>query len=150
MTMNITPKEFKIEKTKNRIKHNKLFIFLNGITRNSNDWILVEQELKKINFNSNKIFNTALKKPLNNSIFKSTSLLVNSIIFLFKPILTSKNLNKNILFYKIEILIFLLLAVKINNKIYSKPQLKSLLTINYTNSTRLFYKFLVSNTKTIF
>jgi hypothetical protein len=147
--MDLTTKKFKIEKTKNFIKHYNLFIFLNGINRNSNDWILIEQELKKINFNYYKIFNKTSKTTLNSSIFLNTSSLINSMTFLLKPT-EKKDINKNILFNRIEALIFSLLAVKINNKIYSKPQLKTLISFNYKNNKLLFYKFLISNTKTIF
>ena len=147
--MDLTTKKFKIEKTKNLIKHNNLFIFLNGINRNSNDWILIEQELKKINFNYYKIFNKTSKKTLNNSIFLNTSSLINSMTFLLKPLVAEQEINKDILLNKIETLIFSLLAVKVNNKIYSKTKLKNLVTLNYKNNKLLLYKFLISNTKVI-
>lgn len=147
--MDLTTKKFKIEKTKNLIKHNNLFIFLNGINRNSNDWILIEQELKKINFNYYKIFNKTSKKTLNNSIFLNTSSLINSMTFLLKPLVAEQEINKNILLNKIETLIFSLLAIKVNNKIYSKTKLKNLVTLNYKNNKLLLYKFLISNTKII-
>ena len=147
--MDLTTKKFKIEKTKNLIKHNNLFIFLNGINRNSNDWILIEQELKKINFNYYKIFNKTSKKTLNNSIFLNTSSLINSMTFLLKPLVAEQEINKDILLNKIETLIFSLLAVKVNNKIYSKTKLKNLVTLNYKNNRLLLYKFLISNTKVI-
>ena len=147
--MDLTTKKFKIEKTKNLIKHNNLFIFLNGINRNSNDWILIEQELKKINFNYYKIFNKTSKKTLNNSIFLNTSSLINSMTFLLKPLVAEQEINKNILLNKIETLIFSLLAIKVNNKIYSKTKLKNLVSLNYKNNKLLLYKFLISNTKVI-
>jgi hypothetical protein len=147
--MDLTTKKFKIEKTKNIIKHNNLFIFLNGINRNSNDWILIEQELKKINFNYYKIFNKTSKKTLNNSIFLNTSSLINSMTFLLKPLVAEQEVNKNMLLNKIETLIFSLLAIKVNNKIYSKTKLKNLVTLNYKNNKLLLYKFLISNTKVI-
>ena len=147
--MDLTTKKFKIEKTKNLIKHNNLFIFLNGINRNSNDWILIEQELKKINFNYYKIFNKTTKKTLNNSIFLNTSSLINSMTFLLKPLVAEQEINKNILLNKIETLIFALLAIKVNNKIYSKTKLKNLVSLNYKNNKLLLYKFLISNTKVI-
>lgn len=147
--MDLTTKKFKIEKTKNLIKHNNLFIFLNGINRNSNDWILIEQELKKINFNYYKIFNKTSKKTLNNSIFLNTSSLINSMTFLLKPLVAEQEINKDILLNKIETLIFSLLAIKVNNKIYSKTKLKNLVTLNYKNNRLLLYKFLISNTKVI-
>lgn len=147
--MELTTKNFKIEKTKNFIKHNNLFIFLNGINRNSSDWVLIEQELKKINFNYYKISNKTSKYALTNSILLNTSSLINSMTFLLKPIKTNKEINKNTL-YKFDTLFFSLLAIKINNKMYSKNQLQKLFTLNYKDNKLILYKFLISNTKIIF
>jgi hypothetical protein len=69
--------------------------------------------------------------------------------FLLKPLVAEQEINKNILLNKIETLIFSLLAIKVNNKIYSKTKLKNLVTLNYKNNKLLLYKFLISNTKVI-
>lgn len=148
--MDLTAKKFKIEKTKNIIKHNNMFIFLNGINRNSNDWVIAEQELKKVNFNYCRIFNKTSKKTFNNSIFSNTSSLINSITFLLKPLVTEQEIYKSILLNKVEALIFALLAIKVNNKIYSKTKLKNLVTLNYKSNKLLLYKFLIANKKIIF
>jgi hypothetical protein len=148
--MDFTAKQYKTEKTKNFIKQNNLFIFFNGVNRNSNEWVIIEQELKKVNFNSYKIFNKTSKTTLNNSIFLNTSSLVNSMTFLLKPLINTKEINKNIIVNKFETLIFALLAIKINNKIYTKSQIKNLLTLNYKDNKLLLYKFLITNTKIIF
>jgi hypothetical protein len=147
--MDFTAKNFKIEKTKNFIKNNSLFIFFNGINRNTNDWIIIEQELKKIDFNYYKICNKTSKTILNNSIFLSTSSLINSMTFLLKPLENKKEINKNILFKNIESLIFSLLAIKINNRMYSKTQIKNLISLNYKDNKLLLYKFLISNKKIV-
>lgn len=49
--MELTFKNYKMTKTKTYIKKNKLFFFFDGVHRNSNHWVLVEQELKNICFN---------------------------------------------------------------------------------------------------
>jgi hypothetical protein len=147
--MDFISKRFKIEKTRNYIKLNNMFVFLNGANRKTGDWTVVEQELKKIDFNYHKILNKASRKTLTNSILLNTYSLINSITFLLKPF-TNKEVNKNLLFNKIEALNFLLLAIKINNKVYSKPQIKKLLTLNYENNAVILHNFLISNTKIIF
>jgi len=147
--MDFTAKNFKIEKTKNFIKNNNLFIFFNGINRNTNDWILIEQELKRIDFNYYKICNKTSKTILNNSIFLNASSLINSMTFLLKSLEDKKEINKNILFKNIETLIFSLLAIKINNRIYSKTQIKNLFSFNYKDNKLLLYKFLISNKKIV-
>jgi hypothetical protein len=69
--MKFTTKEYKITKTKSYIQTSNLFFFFNGINRNSNDWIIIEQKLKNINFEYYKIFNKTSKKTLENSIYKN-------------------------------------------------------------------------------
>lgn len=145
--MDLTAKKYKIEKTKKFIKQNRLFIFFNGINRNSTDWVIIEQDLQKINFNYYKIFNKTSKLALNDSIFLSIISLINSVTFLLKPLKTENNLHKKILFQKFESLGFLFNAIKINNKIYSKSQIKNLVTLNYKDNKLMFYKFLIANVK---
>jgi len=145
-----TSKKYKIIKTKNYIKLNSLFIFFNGINQNSNDWILIEQNLKKINFNYYKIFNKTSKKALTNSVFVNMNALINSITFLLKPISIKNEITKQTLLNSFEPLLFTLLSIKLNNKIYSKAQLKNLFSFNYTDNKLLFFQFKITNTKIIF
>jgi hypothetical protein len=72
----------------------------------STDDGLLEQELKKIDFNCYKICNKTSKTLLKNSIILNTSSLLKSMTFLPKPLENKKYINKNILFTNIETLIF--------------------------------------------
>lgn len=143
--MEITSKNYKIMKTKNYIKKNNLFFFFSGIHRNSNDWILVEQNLKNINFNYYKIFNRTAKKLLNNSIYKTIKPAINSITFVIKPKI--KQVSKQILTASFEPLLFNMLAIKLNNKIYQTTQLKSTYSLNYKDNKILVFKFVIANLK---
>ena len=143
--MEITSKNYKIIKTKNYIKKNNLFLFFSGIHRNSNDWILVEQSLKNINFNYYKIFNRTAKKLLNNSIYKTIKPAINSITFVIKP--KTKQVSKQILTASFEPLLFNMLAIKLNNKIYQTTQLKNTYSLNYKDNKILVFKFAITNLK---
>ena len=147
--MKITTKEYTIIKTKNYIKKNKLFFFFNGINRNSNDLVLVEQNLQKINLNCYKIYNKTSKKALNSSIYLKVSALINGITFFIKPIANINEAPKRKLITDLELLNYTLLAFSLNNKIYSKTQLKSVLALNYIESKLLFFQFSITHLKTV-
>jgi hypothetical protein len=146
--MKFTTKEYKITKTKSYIQTSNLFFFFNGINRNSNDWIIIEQKLKNINFEYYKIFNKTSKKTLENSIYKNVIPTINSITFLIKLRSNTKELSKQILLNNFEPLLFTLLAVKLNNKIYSTTQLKALPSLNYSENKLLLFQFSITNLKT--
>ena len=148
--MDFTTKEYKIQKTKSYVQSNNLFFFFNGINRSSTDWIIVEQSLKNINFDYYKIFNQTSKKTLDNSIYKNITPTINSIIFLMKPISSSKELAKPVLLNSFEPLLFTLLAVKLNNKIYSHYQLKNTYSLNYKDNKLLLFQFGITNLKVFF
>jgi hypothetical protein len=145
--MQFTSKEYKILKTKNYIKENKIFFFFNSINRNSNDSIIVEQNLKKLNFDSYKIYNKTSKKTLKASTYKNSTELVNSITLLIKPMFTNFEIKKSTLLQSFEPLLFSLLAIKVNNKIYSKNQLKEIFLLNYKDIKLLFFQFGITNSK---
>jgi len=143
--MEITSKKYNEIKTKNYIKTNLFFLF-NGLNRNSNDWILIEQNLKKINFKYYKIFNKISKLSIKKSIYRNYTITLNGITFIILPIKINKQL-KHIELNKLELLLFNLLAIKVNNKIYSSIQLKDLNCLNYYENKLLLYQYGVTNLK---
>lgn len=145
--MKFTAKEYNIKKTKKYFHSNNLFIFFNGVNLNSNDWILIEQKLKKINFAYYKIFNKTSKKTLQTSIHLNITALINGITFLLKPISHSKELTKETLLNNFEPLMFTFLSVKLNNKMYSKDQFKNIFSFNYKENKLLFFQFGIANMK---
>ena len=145
--MQISSKNFKALKTKNYIKENNIFFFFNSVYKNSYEGIIIEQNLKKSNLNCYKIFNKTSKTTLNNSIHKNYYELINSMTVLIKPILTSIEFKKYSLIQCFEPLLFNMLAVKLNNKIYSNYQLKEIITTNYKDLKLLLFQFNISNVK---
>lgn len=144
--MEFSSKEYTIKKTKNYITKNNLFFFFHGINRKSNDWINVEKELKKMSFSYYKILNKTLKKTIHYSIYTNISPLINSVTFLLKPS-NNKEITKQTLLTSFEPLIFLILAIKLNNKIYSKNQLINNYSFNYKENKLLFFQFNITNIK---
>ena len=148
--MQFSSKDYKILKTKNYLKENNLFFFFNSIHRNSNDGIIIEQNLKKFNLNYYKIFNKTSKTTINNSIYKNSNELINSMTVFIKPISHSIELKKSNLLSCFEPLLFNMLAIKLNNKIYSTSQLKGISTLNYKDTKLLLFQFSLTNLKLIF
>jgi hypothetical protein len=143
--MEISSKRYNEIKTNNYLKTNLFFLF-NGLNRNSNDWILIEQNLKKINFKYYKIFNKISKLSIKKSIYKNFTITLNGITFIVLPIKVTKKL-KHIELNKLELFLFNLLAVKLNNKIYSSIQVKNLNCLNYYENKLLFYQYRITNLK---
>jgi hypothetical protein len=106
---------------------------------------LVEQGLKNINFNYYKIFNRTTKKTLKNSIYKTIKPTIDSITFVMKPKI--KQLFKQILIVNFKPLLFNMLAIKINKKIYETTQLKNSYSLNYSENKLLIFQFGVARLK---
>lgn len=145
--MKFSAKNYKINKTKNYIRTNNILFFFNGVNKNSNDWIHTEQNLKKINFKYYKVFNKTTKKALNDSIYNKASNTINGITFFIKPETSTKNLLKNTIVKDLKLLLFILLAIKLNNKLYSANQLNKTNSVNYTDNKLLMYQFGVAHLK---
>lgn len=147
--MEFSSKNYHLKKTKNYTVKNNLFFFFNGINKKSNDWISVEQELQKLSFSYYKILNKISKKALNNSIYVNVTPLINSVTFLIKPEKNKKELTKHLLINNFDHLTLIILAVKLNNKVYSKNQLSDIFSFNYKENMLLLFQCGVTNIKTV-
>ena len=144
--MKFNYKNFKIKKTKNYMKKNKLFIFVSSIGNSLKNPIFMEQKLKNINFSYYKIYNKTVRKALKSSIYyRAIKFVLNSTIFLIKPKI--KKLLKQILYINFKFYNFLIL--KLNNKIYKTIQLKKNYSLNYKINKLFIFKFAVINLKKI-
>jgi hypothetical protein len=146
--MQLNSKIYKTIKTKNFIKTTSLFFFFNSNNKKAIDWINNEKELKNLNFQYYKIFNRIASKTFCNSTFKNIESTINGILFFIKPT-TSNNskIKKQIIFNNFELLMFKLIAVKLNNKIYSVKQIKNNYSLNYKDNKMLLYQFGIVNLK---
>ena len=136
--------KLKIEKY---LKNNSILLLSSGINKKSNNWVKLEQGLKKINLNYYKPYNKIARKIFKTSIYSNFVNLINGPFFLLIPknktILNKKLLKKETLeFFK-----FRLLALKLNKKIYSTKQIQKLNSFVYKESISVFYQFLIINLK---
>ena len=68
---------------------------------------------------------------------------MNSLTFLIKP--KTNQLSKQILIANFESILFNLLAIKINNKVYQMIQLKKNYSLEYQNNKKLIFQFKIIN-----
>ena len=147
--MKLSVKNYKIIKTKEFFKTSNLFFFVNGINRNSFDWLIIEQKLKTIEFYYYKVLNRTTITTLNNSIYPNISSVIKGSIFLLKPQL-NKNFSKHIVLNTFNPLFFELLIIKLNHKIYSMNSLKSTYSLQYKETKLLLYQFGSTHLKTCY
>ena len=145
--MEFTPKKHKLTKTKKFIKTNNLIFIFNGINQNYQNWVISEQKMKALNINYYKVFNKITRKILKESLYRNIVPSINGITFFIKPNLSQKNLPKSSELSQLDSLLFVLVALKLNNKIYSAKQLNELSTTEYRGNSLLFYQFRSANLK---
>jgi hypothetical protein len=71
--------------------------------------------------------------------------LINSITIFIKP--DKKQITKNLFLNTFKNLIFDIISLKLNNKIYNTNQFKNLYSLNYKENKLLLYQFLSTNIK---
>lgn len=144
--MKLNLKNYQILKTKQYLKENNLIFFSIGANQSAQNWIATEQGLHKLKLNYHKIYNNIAIKVTKKSIYKNSLSMINSTFFFIKPS-GNQLLNKRILFNGLNSVLFNLLAVKLNKKVYSISQIKNMSSFNYKTNMSVMYQFLVTNLK---
>ena len=145
--MDFKLKKYRVLKIKNQLKNSGLLLFFNSAKIKSNKWILIEKQLKKLKLQYNQIFNKTTSKTLNNSIYKNINQIVCSVILLVKPEYKSTQINIKTLKKDLEPL-FVLLFLKLNNKIYTYQQFQNLNTLSHRKTVLNFNSSLEKCLKT--
>jgi hypothetical protein len=144
--MDLTTREFQMTKTKKYLKYYKISFFFQNSTEKASDWISTEQKVVSLNLNYYKFNALSAQKILKSSKHR----LKRSLISITTSVLTQTqaftNFNK-FQFDKISTA-FLLLAVKINNCIYSTEQFKNLFVFTLRVTQLALYTSLLANFKT--
>ena len=142
-------KKYRVLKVKNNFKNSDLLFFYHSSKIKSNKWMLTEQHLKKIKLEYNQIYNGTAIKTINKSIYLNIKQIISGVIIFAKPIfkLTTLKLKtvKNDLSPS-----FILLFLKLNNKIYILPQFNNINTFNYKTTVFNLNRNLNRYTKTVY
>lgn len=147
--MKLTVKNYKIIKIKKYFKLSHFFFVVNGINRDSLDWLLTKQGLETVGFNYYKILNRITTKTLNTSIYLNIKSLTNGSTFFIKPKL-NRYLPKQTILSTFNPLFFELLIIKLNNKVYTIDYFKNVYSLKYKETKLLFYQFNLTHLKTSF
>lgn len=145
--MQLDLKNYQILKTKNYLRKNNFLLFSISANRSSQNWLTIEQGLKKLQLNYYKTYNNLTKKIIKNSIYKNSIHFVNSTFFLLKPRKKNKSQIKSNVMNIINSIFFTTLAIKLNKKIYLISQSKNINSFNYKKNMSLMYQFLLTNLK---
>ena len=137
----------KYQKTKiiNILKKEKFLLFSINANQNSKNLLTLEQNLSKLAIVSTNIYNNTAKKILKKSIFKNLKNLISSTFFFLKPKTTQKVLiTSNITKELINITQFTVIGFKLNKRLWTLPQLKTITSFYYKKNTQIVYQFMTT------
>lgn len=135
-------------RTKELLKKKNFLFFTIGANQNAQNWITLEQNLTKLSLSYTKTYKNVTTKILQDSVLKRLKSIINSTFFFLKPKEVSKKtiIRSNIV-NTLDTIQFTVVAFKLNKKIYSRPQLKTLSSYNYKKNVSIMYQFLTTNLK---
>lgn len=134
-------KNYKLIKLKKYLRKKGLFFLFDSIKLNKKKWIFNEQNLKKLKLKYYKPSNKITIKIFDNSIYKNFGFNIVGFIFFVCPCQKQTELK---LFFIIKFLkpSFILISIKLNNRIYSIAQIKRLNSLSYNENIFFLYKIL--------
>ena len=128
--MDFNLKDYQIFKLKKYFKNNSFFFLFHSAKLNLNQWIAVEQELKKLKLNYYKTLNGTTLKTLEKSVYKKSSPIITNFVILIDSKFKTTEFDLEQLTKDLKPS-FALISVKLNNKIYSSTQLKGVKSLSY-------------------
>jgi len=141
--MDFNLKEYKRSRIKHYLKKVNFFFFFLGTSLNNESWIKIEQAFVNHKLRYFRILNKLMIKTLKNSIFK------NLVVLIHGPIILVNTTNKKLPFKELENInpFISLLGFRLNNKIYSRRQIKNLKKISYIENISIFHNSIKTFTK---
>ena len=138
-------KKYQSDKALNILKKDSLLLFSINANRNSNNWLTLEQSINKLAITYTKIYNSAVKKTFEKSIFKNLKNLIGGTFFFLKPKKIQK--IKNTIINSLNAVQFTIIVTQLNKKLYSVPQLSTINSLSYRNNIKILYQFLTTTLK---
>jgi hypothetical protein len=121
-------KTYKLSKIESNFRHNNLLLLCNTKTTRNN--LRTTQKLKKLNLKSYKLYKTLTQRIFKDSIYGNQEFLINGLVMLVIPEVA---LTLNTLSQLNEVAT--VIALKVNNKIYSIDQLNSIIKFKYNKDS---------------
>ena len=145
--MDFNSKDYQNVKLKNFFKTNGFFLWFHSAKLELNQWIYIEQNLKKLKLNYSKNLNGITLKLFKNSIFKNLSLTICNFVLFINPSFKTTQLQLSSMKKNLKPS-FKLISIKLNNKIYATSQLKGLDILSYRKNVFELHKSLDQHLKT--
>jgi hypothetical protein len=145
--MDFNLKKYRVLKVKKKLKKSELILFFNSAKIKSNKWINIEKQLKKLKLKYHQIFNNTALKTIDNSIYKNINQIICGVMLFVKPTYKSTTIELKLLKKDLEPL-FILLFMKLNNRVYTTAQVKNLNTLSYKKTVFNFHNNLEKCMKT--
>ena len=142
-------KKYRVLKIKNSFKNSDLLFFYHSSKIKSNKWMLTEQHLKKIKLEYHQIYNGTAIKTINDSIYLNINQVITGVVIFTKSIFKSTTLQLKTVKSDLSPS-FILLFLKLNNKVYTLPQFNNINVFNYKTTVFNFNRNLSRHTKTIY
>ena len=145
--MKFNTKSYKVFKIKHHFKKVKFFIFCHGTNSRISEWLNVEQDLVRSQLSYYRSYNSLTKKSIRDSIFKNLTKLANGPLFfvsVYKERRMSQALTKLIAVNKL----LTSMCIRMNDRVYSIPQLTNISTLNYITNIVIFRSLLDRMLKT--
>lgn len=136
--MDFNLKKYRVLKVKKNFKKSELIFFVNSAKIKSSKWIKIEKQLKKLKLKYYQIFNTTTFKTIQNSIYININQIISGVVLLIKPIYKSTPIELKLIKKFLDVL-FVLLCIKLNNKVYTTAQFKNLNNLSYKKTVFNFY-----------
>lgn len=132
---------YQLKRLKQYLKNTNLIFFFFLTNLNSKNQLKLEQKLFKKNLKLFKIKNTLIKKVLKKSVFVNFSIMVKGPLCIIE-LKDSKKLLNNFNDLKKLNPSTPLISLKLNKKIYTINQLKTITTLNYKTNVKVLNKTL--------
>ena len=115
--MDFNLKDYQIFKLKKYFKNNGFFFLFHSAKLSLNQWVTVEQELKKLKLNYYKTLNGTTLKTFEKSIYKNSSPIITNFVILIDSKFKTTEFDLERLTKDLKPS-FSLISLKLNNKIY--------------------------------
>lgn len=145
--MDFNLKDYQIFKLKKYFKNNGFFFLFHSAKLSLNQWLTVEQELKKLKLNYYKTLNGTTLKTFEKSIYKNFSPIVTNFVILIDSKFKTTEFDLDRLTKDLKPS-FSLISLKLNNKIYSSAQLKGVKSLSYKKNMFNLHRSLDQHLKT--
>ena len=145
--MDFNLKDYQIFKLKKYFKKNGFFFLFHSAKLSLNQWITVEQELKKLKLNYYKTLNGTTLKTFEKSIYKNSSPVITNFVILIDSKFKTTEFDLERLTKDLKPS-FSLISLKLNNKIYSSAQLKGVKSLSYKKNMFNLHRSLDQHLKT--